>query len=54
LSTAVVERTLADIMLDVFHVTKSHSIERDGKKSNRGWRKVKLLEASYLALEASE
>ena len=54
LPTAVVERTLPDIMLDVFHVTKSHSIERDGKKSNRGWRKVKLLDAGELPLEASE
>jgi len=51
LPTAVVERTLPDIMLDVFHVTKSHSIERDGKKSNRGWRKVRLLEATDLALD---
>ncbi len=42
LSTSVVERTLPDIILDAFHVTKAHSIERDGKKSNRGWRKVRL------------
>ncbi|HOX59059.1 MAG TPA: bifunctional DNA primase/polymerase [Candidatus Paceibacterota bacterium] len=54
LPTAVVERTLPDIMLDVFHVTKSHSIERDGKKSNRGWRKVRLLEATDLPAEAGE
>ena len=54
LPTAVVERTLPDIMLDVFHVTRSHSIERDGKKSNRGWRKVQLLEATELPLEAGE
>lgn len=54
LPSAVVERTLPDIMLDVFHVTKSHSIERDGKKSNRGWRKVRLLEATDLALEGGE
>ncbi len=42
LSSAVVERTLPDLILENFHVTKSHSIERDGKKSNRGWRKVRL------------
>lgn len=42
LPTAVVERTLPDIMLDEFHVTKSHDIERNGKKSNRGWRRVRL------------
>ena len=54
LPTAVVERTLPDIMLDVFHVTKSHSIERDGRKSNRGWRKVRLLEAAALPLEGGE
>jgi len=50
LPTAIVERTLPDIMLATFHVTKSHSIERDGKKSNRGWRKVQLLEATDFAL----
>jgi phage/plasmid-associated DNA primase len=54
LPSAVVERTLPDIMLDVFHVTKAHSIERDGKKSNRGWRKVRLLEVTDLPLEAGE
>jgi putative DNA primase/helicase len=43
LPITIVERQLADIILDTFHVTKSHSIERDGKKSNRGWRKVRLL-----------
>ena len=42
LSSAVVERTLPDLILEMFHVTKSHSIERDGKKSNRGWRRVRL------------
>lgn len=54
LPTAVVERTLPDIMLDEFHVTKAHSIERDGKKSNRGWRRVRLREATDLALEGGE
>ena len=54
LPSAVVERTLPDIMLDVFHVTKAHSIERDGKKSNRGWRKVRLLEVTDLPLGAGE
>jgi P4 family phage/plasmid primase-like protien len=49
LPSAVVERTLPDLMLQMFHVTKSHSIERDGK-SNRGWHKVKLLEATELSL----
>jgi phage/plasmid-associated DNA primase len=50
LSTAVVERTLPDLMLEQFHVTKSHCIERDGKKSNRGWKRVQLLEAAELNL----
>ena len=54
LSSAVVERTLPDIMLDTFHVTKSHDIERNGKKSNRGWHKVQLLEVTDLALEGGE
>ena len=51
LPSAIVERTMPDIMLDEFHVMKTHSIERDGKKSNRGWRKVQLLEATNLQLE---
>ena len=42
LPTAVVERTLPDLILDAFHVPKSHSIERDGKRSNRGWHGVRL------------
>lgn len=54
LPSAVVERTLPDIVLDVFHVTKSHSIERDGKKSNRGWRKVRLKDGDELSLEGGE
>ena len=54
LATAVVERTLPDIMLDVFHVTKAHSIEREGKKSNRGWRRVRLMEAMDLRLGDGE
>lgn len=54
LPSAVVERTLPDIMLDAFHVTKAHSIERDGKKSNRGWRKVQLLQVGELPLGVNE
>jgi P4 family phage/plasmid primase-like protien len=45
LPTAVVERTLPDLILDVFHVPKSHSIERDGKRSNRGWHAIRLRDA---------
>ena len=37
-------------MLEMFHVTKSHSIERDGKKSNRGWRRVRLKAPSTFQL----
>ena len=51
LSTAVVERTLPDIMQDEFRVTKTHSIERDGKKSNRGWRGVRLKTAPVFQLK---
>jgi P4 family phage/plasmid primase-like protien len=54
LPITVVERQLADLMLDTFHVTKSHSIERDGKKSNRGWRKVSLRTVTMLPLEEPE
>lgn len=54
LPTAVVERTLPDIMLEEFHVTKCHCIERDGKKSNRGWKRVQLLEATELNLGDGE
>jgi len=50
LPTAVVERTLPDIMLDTFHVTKSHDIERNGKKSNRGWRRVRVKAAPTFQL----
>jgi P4 family phage/plasmid primase-like protien len=50
LPTSVVERTLPDLMLEMFHVTKSHSIERDGKKSNRGWRRVRLKAPSTFQL----
>jgi len=52
--SSVVERTLPDLMLELFHVTKSHSIERDGKKSNRGWRRVQLLTGTELPLGVSE
>jgi P4 family phage/plasmid primase-like protien len=51
LPTAVIERTLPDIMLDTFHVTRSHSIERDGKKSNRGWRRVVLADCHHESAE---
>ena len=51
LSSAVVERTLPDLMLESFHVTKSHSIERDGKKSNRGWRRVRLIAPTFHLVE---
>ena len=53
LPSTIVERILPDLMLELFQVTKSHSIERDGKKSNRGWRKVQLLEATDLQLEGA-
>ena len=51
LPTSVVERTLPDIMLEQFHVTKSNSIERDGKKSNRGWRRVRLKAPTFQLVE---
>ena len=54
LPTAIVERTLPDLMLDVFHVTKSHDIERNGKKSNRGWRRVRLKAAPAFHLTEGE
>jgi len=43
LPITVIERCAADVMLDVWQVPKSHSVERDGKKANRGWRKVRLV-----------
>jgi P4 family phage/plasmid primase-like protien len=42
---ALAERNIADIMLEVFQVPKSHCVERDGRKSNRGWKKVRLISA---------
>jgi P4 family phage/plasmid primase-like protien len=50
LPVTVVERQLSDLMLEMFHTTKAHSIERDGKRSNRGWRKVRLRAGGELAL----
>ena len=44
LPITVVERNAADVMLDIWQVAKSQSIERDGKKSNRGWRRVRIKE----------
>ena len=44
LPITVVERNAADVMLDVWQVARSQSIERDGKKSNRGWRRVRIIE----------
>ena len=46
LPITVVERNAADLMLDVWRVSKSQSVERDGKKSNRGWRKVRIVKNS--------
>ena len=45
LPITVVERNAADVMLDVWQVAKSHCIERDGRKSNRGWKGVRVREA---------
>jgi putative DNA primase/helicase len=51
LPTAVVERTLPDLILDAFHVPKSHSIERDSKRSNRGWHMIRLRDAAEPAFK---
>jgi putative DNA primase/helicase len=48
LPITTVERMLSDLMLELFQVPKAHSIERDGKKSNRGWRKVRLRDGEEL------
>ena len=42
LPITIVERMAADVMLEEWQVAKNHCIERDGKKSNRGWKRVKL------------
>lgn len=42
LPITVVERQAADVMLDVWQAARSNSIERDGRKSHRGWRRVRL------------
>jgi phage/plasmid-associated DNA primase len=42
LSTTMVERKATDLMLETWQTPRTHSIERDGKKSNRGWRNVSL------------
>lgn len=43
LPITVVERQAPDAMLEIWQVPKSNSIERDGRKANRGWRRVRLL-----------
>lgn len=45
LPITVIERTAADVVLDVWQVAKSHSIERDGKTANRGWRKICIIKS---------
>lgn len=42
LPITVVERTAADLMLEIWQTSKSHCVERDGKKSLRGWKRVRL------------
>jgi phage/plasmid-associated DNA primase len=55
LPSAVVERTLPDLMLEAFHVTKSHDLERNGKKSNRGWRQVRIkVPSTFQLVESSD
>ena len=44
LPSGVVESRSEDLMLQTWQVSKSHSIERDGRKSNRGWRGVAFKE----------
>ena len=43
LPITVVERQAADVMLDEWQVARSNSLERDGRKSCRGWRRVALV-----------
>ena len=54
LPITVVERNAGDVMLDAWQVPKNHCIERDGKKSNRGWKKVRLTGAATLDLGGEE
>ncbi len=49
LPITVVERQAADVMLEVWQAPKSHCVERDGKKSNRGWKKVQILPVTEVA-----
>ena len=49
LPTAMVERALPDLMLETFQATKNHCLERDGRRSHRGWRKVRLKVAAPMA-----
>ena len=48
LPITVVERCATDLMLDVWQVPKNHCVQRDGKKSNRGWKGVRLVGAGGL------
>ena len=41
LPNTLIERQLQDLMLELFHTTRSNSIKRD-ERALRGWRKVRL------------
>ncbi|MEI7732746.1 MAG: DUF5906 domain-containing protein [Verrucomicrobiota bacterium] len=42
LPTTLVEKSSSDVMLEIWQVAKSHCVEREGKKSNRGWKRVRI------------
>jgi phage/plasmid-associated DNA primase len=46
LPVTLFERQVGDLMMEIFHRPKSHDLERNGKKSNRGWHGVRLLAAN--------
>ena len=52
LPTTVIERNAADLMLETWQTAKNHCIEREGRKSNRGWKRVRLRPTTWTPTEA--
>ncbi len=52
LPVTTVQQQLPDLMLEFFRTSKSHCLERNGKKSLRGWKGVRLIDTTpeYLNL----
>jgi putative DNA primase/helicase len=54
LPVTTVQQQLPDLMLEFFRAPKSHCLERNGKKSLRGWKGVRLIDAAPEHLDLGE